>query len=103
METPDPHRSLLIRLYGPRDMPQVRALHDRVQPFRPEDQAEVQAMVARAADAERNQDRWVPLPESTDRLDALETSCLAFWVVEAPEAHELVATVGVWRCIEDTA
>jgi ribosomal protein S18 acetylase RimI-like enzyme len=90
-----------IRPYRISDLASVKALDERTGPFRPEDQAEVQAMVARAAEAERARDRWVPLAPASDSLDTIAESYLAFWVAVAAghqEAGEMVGMVGARRC-----
>jgi ribosomal protein S18 acetylase RimI-like enzyme len=92
---------VLIRPYRAADRAKVRALHDRMGPYRPEDEAAVPAMVARAAEAERAGDRWVPLVAAPDSLDAIETSYLAFWVAVIDAGaieEEVVGMVGVRRC-----
>jgi ribosomal protein S18 acetylase RimI-like enzyme len=90
-----------IRPYRISDLANVKALDERMDPFRPEDQADVQAMLARAAEAERTRDRWVPLAAAPDSLDAIDESYLAFWVAVAAghqDADEVVGMVGVRRC-----
>jgi ribosomal protein S18 acetylase RimI-like enzyme len=83
------------------DLPSIKVLHGRMGPYRPEDQSAVQEMFARASEAERTRDRWVPLAPAADSLDAIEQSYLAFWVAVAAghqDAEELVGMVGVRRC-----
>jgi GNAT superfamily N-acetyltransferase len=93
-----------IRRYAPRDLPKVRALNARIGPYRPEDQEVVEAMVARAAAAERAGDRWVPLDSAPDSLDTIDTSYLAFWVAVTPERQgdDVVGMIGVRRFGFDT-
>jgi ribosomal protein S18 acetylase RimI-like enzyme len=94
-----------IRPYQIDDLASIKALHGRMGPFRPEDQPVVEEMFARAAEAERTGDRWVPLAPSADSLDAIEESYLAFWVAVVAghqDTGELVGTVGVRRCVDMT-
>jgi GNAT superfamily N-acetyltransferase len=94
-----------IRPYAPADLARVRALHDRMGPYRPEHQAEVEAMFARAEEAEHAGDRWAPVAPAAESLDTIEASYLVFWVAvanERPEASELVGMVGVRRASADT-
>jgi ribosomal protein S18 acetylase RimI-like enzyme len=89
-----------IRPYRTEDLPRVKTLETQVGPYRPEDQAEVQRMFARAQQAEQRCDeRWMPehdtgLPDTPDTYPA-------FWVAEQVEAGTppaLVGTVGVRTC-----
>jgi GNAT superfamily N-acetyltransferase len=86
-----------IRAYRPADLPQVERLDAQVQPYRPEDRANVQAMYARALEAQRRNDaRWMADPETGIR--ETPESYLAFWVAEPVEpapTPALVGTVGV--------
>lgn len=94
-----------IRPYQIDDLACIKALHGRMGPYRPEDQPVVEEMFARAAEAERTGDRWVPLAPCADSLDAIEGSYLAFWVAVATgpqDTGELAGTVGVRRCVEMT-
>jgi RimJ/RimL family protein N-acetyltransferase len=113
MSAPEIH----IRRYQSEDLAAVKSLNARIEPFRPEDHAEVEAMFARAREAERTRDRWVPLISSTDTLDCVDDSYLAFWVAVAEARAELsaplpveasksdrpiVGMVGVRHCGDDT-
>jgi ribosomal protein S18 acetylase RimI-like enzyme len=93
--------NIQIRRYEVHDLEKVRALHERMEPFRPDDQAAVQAMYARAAEAERTRDRWVPYSPAADSLEVIEASYLAFWVAVAAAGRDrdaVVGMVGVRRC-----
>lgn len=84
------------------DVPLVAALEARVQPYRPEDEAEVEAMYGRALQAEQSHDvRWQPIPVSspppvpseTDPFPDMDT----FWVATSGEASDafLMGSVGI--------
>ena len=56
------------------DIPGVDDLEARVQPYRPEDEFEVQAMHRRAENAEKSGDiRWAPIPESASTAVSKES------------------------------
>jgi GNAT superfamily N-acetyltransferase len=86
-----------IRPYSAEDLPRVQTLETQVTPYRPEDHTEVQAMFARAQQAEQMHDeRWVS--EHDAGLDDTPDTYPAFWVAEQVEAGTppaLVGTVGV--------
>jgi ribosomal protein S18 acetylase RimI-like enzyme len=89
-----------IRLAQPSDDSQVQSLDERVVPYRPEDQPEVEAMYARARLAEKTNERWVPIPGPKLIADASETSYLAFWVAVLAarnQTERIVGMVGVGR------
>ena len=85
-----------IRRYEAGDLASVKSLHDRVGPFRPEDEAAVRTMHQRAAAARVTGNRWFPhVPDpQADSLDDIEGSYAAFWVAVDFEA-EVVGMVGV--------
>ncbi len=81
-------QTIHIRLYQESDLPQVEALEIQVNPYRPEDQAEVQAMFARAAEAKQQNDlRWMAPPTVSASYDA-------FWVAEQHMAKDNGVIVG---------
>lgn len=90
-----------IRLMQPSDSSQIHSLESRVQPYRPEDQAAVDAMFERAAAAERDPDRWAPIPQPGQKSgdEAPEDSGYkAFWVAvtaENGQPERVVGMVGV--------
>jgi ribosomal protein S18 acetylase RimI-like enzyme len=89
--------SLEIRTYRPGDFGALMALEARVQPYRPEDQTEVDAMIARAAEARRRGDRWVPLEQTETELDPGKAPYSAFWVADSGVAgrDSIVGAAGV--------
>ncbi len=78
-------------------------LESRVQPYRPEDEAEVQAMFARGWQAELdNDERWMGFDQSAGQTRAPSSHLIlgefdAFWVAEwaGEGAFNLVGMVGV--------
>ncbi|MBV7327820.1 GNAT family N-acetyltransferase [Chloroflexi bacterium TSY] len=81
-----------IRLYRAADLPGVDALEARVKPYRPEDQTEVQAMFARAAEAERQRDpAWLA---QQPHHPASPESYVAFWVAEQSIGEDEAVIVG---------
>jgi GNAT superfamily N-acetyltransferase len=86
-----------IRPYRTEDLPRVKLLEAQVKPYRPEDQTEVQAMFARAQQAEQMHDeRWLS-DHNTGLYDTPDTYP-AFWVAEQVQTESslaLVGTVGV--------
>jgi ribosomal protein S18 acetylase RimI-like enzyme len=93
-----------IRPYTAADLAQVQTLLDRVGPYRPEDEADLPAMITRAEEARRAGDRWVPLPPTPDREGTIEELYLAFWVAvtAGSDDRDVVGLVGVRRCGEET-
>jgi GNAT superfamily N-acetyltransferase len=84
---------VVIRAYQAADLPQVRALDARVGPYSPEDASEVEAMRARAAEAQRSARRWSPRFASPGSLDDIEGTYAAFWV--AADGSDIVGMAGV--------
>jgi ribosomal protein S18 acetylase RimI-like enzyme len=84
-----------IRLYEPSDQRAVEALAARVEPYRPEDAAEVDAMQARAARARDAGDGWSPPQPEPDSIDDIERWYPGFWV--AVSDRNIVGMVGVRR------
>ena len=73
--------TVVIRPYCEEDLPALEALGTRVQPYRPEDEAGVEAMFARALQAEQAKDRrWMASP--TLPLRPILEEFDAFWVAE---------------------
>jgi GNAT superfamily N-acetyltransferase len=73
-----------IRRYKPADLGAVRALDARVGPYRPEDQAEVDAMHERAAMAPQPAYRWPAMRPGSELADSIEEQYSAFWVATLP-------------------
>ncbi|MEM7125562.1 MAG: GNAT family N-acetyltransferase [Chloroflexota bacterium] len=82
-----------IRSYQPTDLPGINELEARVKPYRPEDQAQVEAMFARAKEAERLNDPCWMAPPPYHGPAAPETYA-AFWVANQHESETGAAIVG---------
>lgn len=88
--------SVIIRPTQPADESQIQSLEARVQPYRPEDQAAVEAMFERAKAAEGDIDLWAPIPQPNSADEATEDSgYLAFWVAVLAEDDPLERIVGM--------
>jgi GNAT superfamily N-acetyltransferase len=88
--------SLHIRAYRAEDLPRVEALESRIQPYRPEDQVDVEAMFARALQAQQADDpRWMAIPLMPPQPISQELA--AFWVAQQGEKLDtpLAGIVGV--------
>ena len=91
--------TIRIRLYHREDLSQVEALTTRIQPYRPEDEADVNAMFERAWQAKQSHDpRWMDSPVYPERT--LEEEYDGFWVAEVQQdgMHFLVGMVGQQNC-----
>lgn len=78
-------KPVVVRLIQPSDAAQTQRLEARVQPYRPEDQAAVEAMFERAKAAEGDSDRWAPIPQPGPSSKAvLDAGYLAFWIAAVP-------------------
>ncbi|HXH21178.1 MAG TPA: GNAT family N-acetyltransferase [Dehalococcoidia bacterium] len=84
-----------IRAYTPADLEAVQALDARVEPYRREDAAAVEAMFARAAEAPRPLDRWGHR-HSVEFEAVLSQGYLAIWLATVA-GHEVAGIVGVQR------
>ncbi|MEX2245909.1 MAG: GNAT family N-acetyltransferase [Dehalococcoidia bacterium] len=84
-----------IRPYGQFDLPSVRALELRVEPYRLEDADQVTAMRERAAHARESGEGWIPHAPEPDSTDDVARWYAAFWV--AATEHALIGMVGVRR------
>ena len=89
----DKLKGFSIRTVRPDDLPRIEALEACIQPYRPEDDAAVQAMFQRAEEARQAHDpRWKGFPVITPR--PLEQEFDAFWVAEDGEGHS-ASIVGI--------
>ena len=78
-------KPVFVRLIQPFDAAQIQQLEARVQPYRPEDQAAVEAMFERAKAVEGDSDRWAPIPQpGPSSEEAADDGYLAFWVAAVP-------------------
>jgi ribosomal protein S18 acetylase RimI-like enzyme len=84
-----------IRAYTPADFEAVKALDARVDPYRREDAAEVEAMFVRAAEAPRPVDRW-GVRHSVRFETVLSQGYLKVWLAVGA-GQEVVGIVGVQR------
>lgn len=85
-------------------MPQVEALEARIQPYRPEDADDVEAMYLRAKQAQESQDiRWMAIPVLPPR--SLMEEFDAFFVAEKEETDTInvVGIIGVQTFRADEA
>ena len=94
-------KPIAIRLVQPSDSAQIQLLEERVQPYRPEDQAAVEAMFERATAIEGDNTHWAPIPQPAPGDKETEDSgYLAFWVaqmVEDGQPDRLIGMVGIGR------
>ena len=96
-----------IRFYHPDDYTQAKALEARVQPYRPGDEAAVEAMFERARRAKEFGGRWTPQRSSEPDPESVGYAAeayLAYWVaVLLPDAsvERVVGLVGVDRVYAD--
>lgn len=78
-------KPILIRLMQHSDAAQIQSLEARVQPYRPEDQAAVEAMFERAKAAEGDSNRWAPIPQpGPSSEESADAGYMAFWVAAVP-------------------
>lgn len=82
---------LQVRLLRPGDEGEVNALW-KLPVYRPEDQAEVDAMFERARRAQEAGDRWVPIPPRAP--DDGPLAFVAFWVAQTRADNGLSAIIG---------
>jgi ribosomal protein S18 acetylase RimI-like enzyme len=85
-----------IRSYRAEDLPQIAALEARVQPYRPEDKADVEAMFERALRAQQSNDpRWMGYTVYRERT--IEEEYDAFWVAvtQGESLNSLVGIIGI--------
>ncbi len=84
-----------IRRCEPADQSAIEALEASVQPYRPEDQPEVDAMHARAALARASGEGWIPHQPESDDIRDMARWYAAFWVAVIDAT--VVGMVGVRR------
>ena len=84
-----------IRRYLPDDQDAIENLERLVQPYRPEDQPDVDAMYKRAALARASGDGWITHQPEPDDIRDIARWYAAFWVAE--HNGEIVGMVGVRR------
>ena len=94
--------SVRIRAMRPRDEPQAEALWKGMSPYRPGDEAEVEAMYERAGRArETGDERWKRL--ETPALDDASQSSSASWVAAVPSDIGEDRIIGVIQVVGPTA
>ena len=92
----------MIRAMRPDDRPQAEALWKGLSPYRPGDEAEVEAMYERALRARDAGDaNWKSIEAMES--DALERSCSTSWVAVVPPRNEEGRVVGTVQVVSPTA
>ena len=92
---------ITVRAYRSDDLAQAQALDARMQPYRPEDEPEVEAMFERARGAKERGDWWMPLPPGPSPESSIELAVetyIKMWVAwQQPDdgAGQVVGIVGV--------
>jgi GNAT superfamily N-acetyltransferase len=86
-------RAYVVRHYREGDRPAIQALEQRVQPYRLEDMAEVEAMHRRAARARASGDGWIAHQPEPDTTADIPLWYAGFWVAE--QGGTVVGMVGV--------
>ena len=92
----------MIRQMRPADKPQAESLWKGMSPYRPGDEAEVEAMYERALRArDAGDSRWKSL--DTMESDDLSPSCSANWVAVVPSGSGEDRVVGTVQVVSPTA